>query len=197
MDDAVAFANAMTKIRYDAKHKEISLDNGDKAFLLLHRGYKVPRAHQKLRPQRVGPFPVFRRVGNLAYELKLPSNMLIHPLICSQLEPAPKDADPYNRSSNLHPPPVENISDDSDLEGDNPPYEIDRTSSGQTGHAHRTNQCVIFTIGPPRTTSHMAAHHRQISRYLPHLENTLQYSSPAGVRAFRPLPRSFSHTVWL
>ena len=125
-DDAVAFANAMSKIRYDAKHKDISLDVGDKAFLVLHRGYKVQGAHRKLGPQRVGPFPVVRKAGNLAYELKLPSNMLIHPVISvAQLEPAPKDDDPYNRSADMHPPPVENA-DDSDPENEDRPYEIER-----------------------------------------------------------------------
>ena len=42
---------------------------------------------RKIGPQRVGPFPIKRKVGHLAYELTLPSDMRIHPVISiAQLE---------------------------------------------------------------------------------------------------------------
>ena len=39
VEDAIAFANVKNKIRYNTKYKDISLEVGDKAFLVLYRGY--------------------------------------------------------------------------------------------------------------------------------------------------------------
>ena len=53
--------------------------------------------------------------------------MLIYPVILiTQLEPVPKDIDPYERLTNLHLPAVENISDDSDPDNEDRLYEIER-----------------------------------------------------------------------
>lgn len=53
--------------------------------------------------------------------------MLIYPVVpLAHLEPAPKDDEPYSRSSGLQPSLVEYVSDDSDPDSDNRPYEIER-----------------------------------------------------------------------
>ena len=119
-DSAMAFASAMSKIRYDKSHKPIAI--GDKAFLKLHHGYTIPGlSNRKLSYQRVGPFKVLEKVGNLAYRLELPPSMKIHPVISiAQLEPH-TGPDPYGRLSNPEPPPVEEEGEVQD-----PAYEVEK-----------------------------------------------------------------------
>ena len=59
--DAMAFANADAKLRYDARHKPLKLNAGDKVFLRLHNGYRLPgEPNRKFSSQRVGPFSVVK-----------------------------------------------------------------------------------------------------------------------------------------
>ena len=106
--NAICFANAKAKLRYDRSHKLIELNKGDKVYLQLHRGYTLPEAsNKKLSNQRVGPFEVVERIRQLTYKLKLPPIMRIYPVVLiAQLEPA-EGADPYNRERPHHPEPVE------------------------------------------------------------------------------------------
>lgn len=98
--NAIAFANARMKIRYDANHVPLRLEQGDLVYLRLHKGYRVPGVdNRKLHHQRIGSFPVKRAFGAQAYELDLPSTWQIHPVISIEyLEPAPKNKDPFERS---------------------------------------------------------------------------------------------------
>ena len=116
--DATAFANAKAKIYHDARHTPLLLNVGDYAYLRLHHGYHLPsRPNKKLSQQRCGPFLVKRRVGRLAYELDLPPNWLVHPVVSvAQLEPVPAGEDPYARPRPHHPEAVE-------VEGDTPEYQ--------------------------------------------------------------------------
>lgn len=121
-EQAMSFASILTKLRYDKKHKAVDLKVGDEAYLKLHHGYSLPGANKKLSQQRAGPFKIIQKVGHLAYGLKLPPTMTIHPVISvAQLEPVPRGPDPYNRPRPDHPPPVQ-------MEGlgDAPAYEIER-----------------------------------------------------------------------
>ncbi len=97
--DALAFAAAEMKIRYDERHKLLIMEPGDKAYVKLHHGYKLPGLENaKLSNQRTGPFPILRQWGNLTYELDLPKLWKIHPVISvAMLEPASKGEDPYRR----------------------------------------------------------------------------------------------------
>jgi hypothetical protein len=97
------------KKRYDNGRMPLIMNTGDKAFINLHEGYRVPGTKdKKLDIQRIGPCTVLRRVSSLAYELEIPSNWRIHPVISvTHLEPAPHGKDPYGRDSNEHPPPLE------------------------------------------------------------------------------------------
>ena len=131
-DDAIAFANAMAKTRYDLNHRSMNLTEGSKAYLQLHHGYSIPGVNPKLSNQRVGPFPVLEKVGNLAYRLGLPGIMRIHPVISiAQLEPAPdRSEDPYARASTQPVPPVVEEGQDqavnSEFASKYKPYEIER-----------------------------------------------------------------------
>ena len=116
-EDSLAFANAISKARYDSKHKAIDIQVGSQAYIKLHHGYTIPGVHKKLSHQRVGSFPVEAKVGTLAYRLTLPSIMKIHPVISiAQLESAMKDSDRYERTWSEESPPVEEDgpSEDSD-----------------------------------------------------------------------------------
>lgn len=120
-DEAIAFANVMTKARYDGKHTPLNLKEGDEVYLRLHHGYKIPgEGNRKLHQQRVGPFSVISKVGNLAYKLNLPPIMKIWPVVSvAQLEPTPEGNDPYRRLRPTNPPPVEDedrLSDSYEIE---------------------------------------------------------------------------------
>jgi hypothetical protein len=92
------------------------MDVGDRAFLRLHRGYNLPgKPNRKLSEQRTGLFEIVRRVGKLAYELKLPPQWKIHPVVSiAQLEPAPKSQDPYGREPIEGQEPVHDVDGDDD-----------------------------------------------------------------------------------
>ncbi|SMY30032.1 unnamed protein product [Zymoseptoria tritici ST99CH_1A5] len=71
--DAMVFATAQTKTRYDSKHKPIAFKFSE-------------------------PVRVTRVINDLAYELDIPPNWGIHNVVSVvQLEPAPNTVDPYNR----------------------------------------------------------------------------------------------------
>ena len=73
ISNVVFFGNAKAKLMYDKRHKSFFLKKGDKAYLRLHKGYKLSdESNRKLFNQRCGPFLIKRRIGRLAYELKLP-----------------------------------------------------------------------------------------------------------------------------
>jgi hypothetical protein len=107
--DCVAYAQLAMKKRYDNGRMPLIMNSGDKAFINLHEGYRIPGTKgKKLGIQRIGPCTVLRRVSPLAYELEIPSNWRIHPVISiTHLEPAPHGKDPYDRKDNDHPPPLE------------------------------------------------------------------------------------------
>ncbi|EAQ84379.1 hypothetical protein CHGG_08393 [Chaetomium globosum CBS 148.51] len=122
---AMDFAAARAKRRYDANRRDIEFREGDKVYLRLHKGYHLPgNPPRKLSQQRTGPFEVVRRVGRLAYELKFPENMGIHPVISiAHLSPTPPGNDPFDRHP-VPPGPVE----DSQASTDSAPgedYEVE------------------------------------------------------------------------
>lgn len=105
--NAINFANARAKIRYDRKHIKLELEVGNRTYLQLHRGYMLPdMANRKLSYQQVGPFRITQKIEKLAYKLKLPPAMKIHSVVSiAQLKLA-KSTDPYNKARPNHPGPV-------------------------------------------------------------------------------------------
>ena len=65
----------------------------------LHKGYHLlGLENAKLSNQRVGPFIILERIGELAYKLDLPDIWKVYPVMSvAMLESAPKGEDPYNR----------------------------------------------------------------------------------------------------
>ena len=109
---------------HDKGHKPITFNPGDKVYITLAKGldpgYRLPISTNKLGEQRVGPFPVTRAVGKLAYELELPATWKIHPVI-SVVHLEPHREDHYGRD--VQPPP-EIIKDDDDDDG-HEEYEVE------------------------------------------------------------------------
>ena len=81
VEDAIAFANAATKVRYNRHYKPVTLAVGSKAYLKLYNGYKILGVYPKLGRQRVSLFQILERVGQLAYRLELRPNIRIYPVI--------------------------------------------------------------------------------------------------------------------
>ena len=106
-------ANVAMKTRYDATHKPIFFRPGDMVFLRLHHGYMVAGlASKKLSHQQEGPFRVEAWVDRLAYHLTLLPNYKTHPVILvGQLEPAPRNDDPFARHRAREPGPVAHLDD--------------------------------------------------------------------------------------
>ena len=99
VEEFIAFVNIMIKIYYDESHMSISLLKESKTYLRLYHNYKIPElVNHKLYNQRVESFKILEKVGKLAYRLKLPSLMKIHPMIfIAQLE-SDKDENLYTRN---------------------------------------------------------------------------------------------------
>jgi hypothetical protein len=123
--DAIVYAQAKMSIYYDKNHKPVSFNKGDSVYINLLKdigtpGYKLPNDSiaRKLGPRRVGPFKILKKVGDLAYQLDIPSNWKIHNTISVvHLEPAKEDS--YARTTR---PPPDIIHDD---EGSHEEWEIE------------------------------------------------------------------------
>jgi len=84
---------------------------------LDRRNIKTIRPSRKLDDKKLGPFKVLRQINPVAFELKLPTTMKIHPVFhVSLLEPKTKDTI-QQMSTPAPPPPIEI---DQDLE-----YEVE------------------------------------------------------------------------
>jgi hypothetical protein len=63
------------KKRYDNGRMPLIMNSGNKAFINLHKDYRISGTKsKKLDIQRIDPYTVLRRVSPLAYELEIPSN---------------------------------------------------------------------------------------------------------------------------
>ena len=111
--DSVAFANARAKAYFDGRHRLVRFVEGDQVLLRLHKGYQLPGEHNpKLSRRYAGPFTVKRMISQGAYELDLPEDWRVHPVITTeQLEPLPDEPDPYGRHRPWHPDAVETASE--------------------------------------------------------------------------------------
>ena len=64
---------------YDAKHKRVEYQVGDKVWL-LSQNIHTERPNKKLDWKRFGPYPIIERIGTQSYKLQLPPSMKIHPV---------------------------------------------------------------------------------------------------------------------
>ena len=69
-------AQSRQKGYYDKRHREMSFEIGEKAYLKVSplRGVRRFGIKGKLAPRYVGPFTVLAKRGELSYQLELPAN---------------------------------------------------------------------------------------------------------------------------
>ena len=116
--DAMQIAQARMAYYYDKKHKAVELK--EQAYIRLVRkvgqvGYRLPDS-TCLSPLKMGPFKIKRRVGELAYELDLPEDIKIHPVI-SVIHLEQASDDPWGRQVSAPPTELEQLLMPYEVEG--------------------------------------------------------------------------------
>ncbi|WP_222196276.1 hypothetical protein, partial [Modestobacter italicus] len=75
--DRLQTAQSRQKSYYDVRHRDLNFKVGDFVYLkaLPRKGVVRFGKRSKLVPRFIGPFEVIKEVGNVAYQLALPSSM--------------------------------------------------------------------------------------------------------------------------
>jgi hypothetical protein len=70
-------AQTRQKSYADNRRRPLEFEEGDHVYLKVSplRGMRRFKVKGKLSPRFIGPFRVFRRVGEIAYQLELPNNL--------------------------------------------------------------------------------------------------------------------------
>jgi hypothetical protein len=131
--DRLKIAQSRQKSYADSKHREVTYEVGDRAYLRVPplRGVKRFGVKGKLAPRFVGPFKVLARKGEVAYELELPESLsAVHNVFhVSQLKKChPEMADTPLRDTI----PLEEVQLESDLTYEEKPIKILETSERVT-----------------------------------------------------------------
>jgi hypothetical protein len=127
--DRLKIAQSRQKSYADSKHREVTYEVGNRAYLRVPslRGVKRFRVKGKLAPRFVGPFKVLAHKGEVAYELELPESLsAVHNVFhVSQLKKChPEMADTPLRDTI----PLEEVQLESDLMYEEKPIKILETS---------------------------------------------------------------------
>ena len=70
--DAISFAQTMQKIRYDNKHKKLTLKKINKNFFRLHKKYiQSDLNNRKFDKQRINSISVLIKIEKFAYKLNI------------------------------------------------------------------------------------------------------------------------------
>jgi hypothetical protein len=71
-------AQTRQKSYADNRRRPLEFEEGDYVYLKVSplRGMRRFKVKGKLSPRYIGPFLIFRRVGEMAYQLELPANLL-------------------------------------------------------------------------------------------------------------------------
>jgi hypothetical protein len=70
-------AQTQQKSYLDNRRRPLEFEEGDHVYLKVSplRGMRRFKVKGKLSPHFIGPFRIFRRVGEMAYQLELPKNL--------------------------------------------------------------------------------------------------------------------------
>ena len=136
--DAAAAAN---KRRYDAKHRQITFAVGDDVWLELGNAYRAKgRSNRKEAPRRQGPYRITRKVTDLAYEIDLPRDGRVHPVVSIQyLSPYDCNDDPFKRI----PPPPGPVEHDDQATPSDDEWEIERIIDHRYNGHKKENQYLV------------------------------------------------------
>jgi hypothetical protein len=83
LKENLVMAQNCMKQQEDQGHSECQFVEGDQVFLRLqpYRQTSLKAEHfQKLAPKYYGPYTMLKRVGQVAYQLALPSHLKLHPV---------------------------------------------------------------------------------------------------------------------
>jgi hypothetical protein len=77
IQECLRAAKSRQKSYYDPKHREVTFEPGEYAYLRVTPMKGIKRFHTrgKLAPRYIGPFPVIARRGRVAYQLELPPEL--------------------------------------------------------------------------------------------------------------------------
>lgn len=137
--------------------------------------------HRGLVPKYDGPFEVVKRVGNVAYRLKLPERLKVHPTFhVSYLKPFHKDLIDDGRQQGKRAPPVIRKQFDKNVE-----RILDHRTMGQSKKNRRTDYLVQWKGGSQADASWerdvtLWQFEKQIGKYLEDLATTRASSSSVG-----------------
>jgi hypothetical protein len=75
--ESLRVAQTRQKCYADNRRRPLEFEEGDHVYLKVSplRGMRRFKVKGKLSPHFIGPFRVFRRVGEMAYQLELPDNL--------------------------------------------------------------------------------------------------------------------------
>ncbi|KAJ0084803.1 hypothetical protein Patl1_29866 [Pistacia atlantica] len=109
--DSLRKASKRMKKYDDAKRRPLEFDVGDQVLFKLTpqiwKKINSKRVHRALVPKYDGPFEVVSRVGAVAYKLKLPEWIKVHPTFhVSFLKPFHVDKDDSSRTQAKRAPPM-------------------------------------------------------------------------------------------
>jgi hypothetical protein len=85
-------------IKYANQHRrDLEFEIGDKVLVNayhINNPVDKERPTRKLTPKYLGPYEVIEKISQVAYKLKLPSNIKVHPVIhISALKPYQEDSE--------------------------------------------------------------------------------------------------------
>jgi hypothetical protein len=76
--DNLRTAQSRQKSYADTRRRQLEFKEGDHVYLKVSpiRGMKRFKVKGKLSPRFIGPFMILKRVGEVAYQLKLPDHLM-------------------------------------------------------------------------------------------------------------------------
>ncbi|CAL5371561.1 unnamed protein product [Camellia sinensis] len=183
--DSLAKASKRMKKYADKGRRPLEFKVGDKVLLKLTpqiwKKISSKTAHRGLVPKYDGPFEILKRVGNVAYRLKLPDRLKIHPTIhVSYLKPYNEDQANLTRTQARRAPPVIRKQFDKEVE-----QILDHKTEGQSKKNRRTHYLVKWKGSPEADASWekdvtLWQFEKQITDYLEALPTRTSASSGGG-----------------
>jgi hypothetical protein len=133
IEQAIIFANASMKIRYDRKRKSLNLKLDDLIYVKLYKDYtQSDLINKKFSKQRLKSIKILEKIEKLVYKLKISSIWKIHSMLfVIHLESTSTKKDSYQRKKRES-DSIENAIKQNDI------YEIERILTKRSIKVERT-----------------------------------------------------------